>query len=318
MIFVNLKGGLGNQMFQYAIGRSLSLYHGTQLKLDIQFFKNRDMIPPNATFRKHELHIFNIVENFADEKELSLISNWKSYPYTNNEYIKKKLKYLRRFLGLYFIKSYSVLKDAELRTGTKKIIKLNQIPDNVYLDGIWANINYFEKYEDILRKDFTFKNDIPKDLQKVKSQILEKNSVSVNVRRGDYLTNQTANKIFGVIGKEYYFRAIDFLKKKIENPVFYFFSDDIEWCKRNFSDIAEEVYFIPNNYEKRKFELDIHLVSLCKHNIISNSTFTWWGAWLNDNPRKIVIYPFKWFKDKNWQKNFIQNKPIIYDDWIGL
>jgi hypothetical protein len=316
MIVTQLKGGLGNQMFQYAVARKLCLLHNTELKLDVRLLEPDHALPQNATYRAYELYIFNIAANKCTQEDYQKIDQWPGYPYTKNRSLKRLMGYLQKYASFYYIKEYSRINELSLTRGEN--INILKIPNNSYLCGYWANRHYFDDIENSLRKDFTFRQALPKDLDHWKKRIQNTHSVSINVRRGDYLTNQTANRLFGVCSRQYYLNAMARMKTLVKDPEFFVFSDDIEWCKTSFGRLSDKIHFIPNNHAQRKFEFDIHLISLCKHNIISNSTFTWWGAWLNQNTSKKVIYPLHWYKDVRQQQAFLKKKSFIYNYWIGL
>ena len=313
MITVKLMGGLGGQMFIYAIGRKLAHIHNTSLRMDLRLVLNKDLLSSNVTFRKYELDIFNIEANIATEDELKEIEKYKIYTYSNNKNIKRLLSLLRRYLNIYLIKEDSIIQENRIG-GITTEININKFPNNVYLDGYWNHYSYFDDIENILRKEFTFKNSLPDELKSIEKLIIENNSISINVRRGDYVTAAHAYNYIGYLPVEYYHDAAIYISSKENNTVFFIFSDDMEWCRENIK-LDNEHYFIENNYSKQKFEYDIRLISICKHNIISNSGFAWWGAWLNNNTKKIVITPQKWFKNESLQKAYETNDFFIPFNW---
>ncbi len=291
MIIVKLIGGLGNQMFQYAAGRSIAGRLGTVLKLDIENFDKE-----GVTIRNYGLKIFRIQENIASFKD---IAKTKIPP-------KGFLKYFPRAVKL-----------LELLTGrshiieTKKRIVLNKITDNSYLEGNWNSEKYFSGIGSILRKEFTFKARPDDKNRAILKQIQRCNSVSIHVRRGDYVTNSKVNKLYHICSLNYYLKATKIINKFAIKPVFFVFSDDPAWVKSNFSGI-KPVFFVNHNTGEKSYE-DMRLMSACQHNIIANSSFSWWGAWLNHNPSKIVIAPKKWFKDDS--KNVDDLVPLA---WIRI
>lgn len=267
MIVSRLIGGLGNQMFQYAAGRALSLRNQTQVKLDITGYNNQGGI----TKRDYELSIFNIKELFASEEEI---------------------RYLKSF-SLKFCKK-RVIK--ELGNG-KICTDLLKARGDIYLDGYWQSEKYFLNFSDQIRNDFSFKGPYTGVNGKLIGIIKKVNSVSVHVRRADYVTDTNTNSFHGLCELRYYNDALNFISSKINNIKVFVFSDDHEWVKKNIKTKYHTIY-ISHNIGKSSWE-DLRLMSKCKHNIIANSSFSWWGAWLNNNLNKIVVAPKKWFANSS-------------------
>ncbi len=289
MIIIKIGGGLGNQMFQYAFGRNIAITNKTTVKFDsLSWFEQ-------FKARTHKLHHFNVAGDFATDKEIGKLRKYR-----------KKGGRLA-FLHNYFITDNSIYIK---QRGFEFNPKILEVKEPAYLDGHWQSEKYFENVKDIIRKEFTLKNE-PSNIYKNKEQeIKDKNSVSLHIRRGDYLTMQKAIDTIGVCSLDYYDRAVKEITKKIENPTFFVFSDDIEWVKENLK-IKYPMIFVSND-ELKDYE-ELVLMSKCKHNIIANSSFGWWGAWLNSNPNKIVITPKKWFK--NTSKN---TRDLIPESWLKL
>ena len=160
-------------------------------------------------------------------------------------------------------------------------------------------------------KDFTFQSPFSEKSRLISEEIKQLNSVSIHVRRTDYISNIPANNYHGTCNETYYIEAMKIIGKKISNPHFYIFSDEPEWFKANIK-TNFQVTFVEHNKNEKSFE-DMYLMSLCKHNIIANSSFSWWGAWLNSNENKQVIAPANWFQDKT--KN---TKDLLPETWIKL
>lgn len=137
------------------------------------------------------------------------------------------------------------------------------------------------------------------------------NSVSVHIRRGDYVTKSRYNKTYAHCTVKYYENAVDYIAKKFPNPHIYIFSDDTDWIKENIK-FPYETEYVTHNIGQNSFE-DIRLMSNCKHNVIANSTFSWWGAWLNQNSEKIVVCPDVWFQDSR-----IVQTDIYPKEWIRI
>lgn len=287
-------GGLGNQMFQYAAGRRLAHIHNTQLKLDLSWFSSVASID---TKRSYALDCFTISENFATDAEIEILADRK----------KTKLqKLIGKVVQKIVTKNISQIKEKDFHFDPKVL----SLPDNVYLEGYWQSEKYFKDIEDQIRLEFTVRSE-PDDLnRKLAENIMKVNAVSIHVRRGDFISNPAANKFHGICSLSYYHNAIDKIAANIDNPYFFVFSDDTSWVKDNLT-INHPVTYINNNAETA-YE-DMRLMSLCKHNIIANSSFSWWGAWLNRNPDKMVIAPSKWFNEKN-----INTQDLLPERWVRL
>lgn len=288
MIIVKIYGGLGNQMFQYAFARSLSLEYNKKFTLDISWFKKQidttDLDQPDK--REYLLNNFDIVERYSPSIVSTFI--WLVSKITS------KFKVLDNISKFFLLNKYWPINITES--------EYNQFDDNnlisrkklILLNGYWQDFKYFEKYKDIIRKEFTLKSKLKDENEEYLKNIVSSNSISIHFRRGDYLKTY-AFKFYSTCSMDYYLNSISYISTKVHNPTFFIFSDDIEWVKSNFK-IDYPVVFINNlapDYEH------LFLMSQCKHNIIANSTFSWWGAWLNSNPVKIVIAPQKWTVDDN-------------------
>lgn len=281
MIITKLLGGLGNQMFQYAAGRTLAAKHNAEFKLDISAYETYKI-------QDYAINNLNIIENISTTKEI------------------KEFKH-KKFLKLIPIKNKKYIKEKEF-TYDPDIFYLS---DNVYLEGYWQSVKYFQSIENIIRHDFKFKTQ-PQDKNLELSKIITNtNSISLHIRRGDYITNPVANAVHGLCSLDYYEKSINYIAEKVENPQFFIFSDDAQWAKENLN-IPFLTNIIDWNKNENSYE-DMRLMSLCKHNIIANSSFSWWGAWLNQNSDKIVIAPEKWFNTSK-----IDAKDLVPENWIKL
>lgn len=293
MIVVKLMGGLGNQMFQYAIGRTISIKNNTDLILDISFYEDQ----AGATERKFELGIFNIKAEVPSVPEIKNIYK---------RYFKKSIK--NKIFYFFKIKKEGLLYNETNYSFNSNIF---QIHKNIYINGYFQSEKYFQNIKNIIRKDFEYNNSIDEKKIEILNMIKGSNSISIHIRRGDYLTNIQANNILGLCTLDYYKKAICYIKKNVKYPHFFVFSDDIEWTKINLKIEAPTEYVSDNDLSKN--HVDMHIMSLCKHNIIANSSFSWWGAWLNDNNDKIVIAPEKWFSDIS-----LNTDDLIPRLWIKL
>ena len=272
MIITKLIGGLGNQMFQYAAAKALAVKHGVEVKVDTS-----DLEKDSAgvyTQRYFELTCFN--ENIQVASKNELAPFYKKYSST-------ALRFLQRKFPLAFKTLYAKEKGSAFNPD------FLDFPANTYLDGFWQSEIYFKAYEEEIRDDFDFKQEIKDRNKQLADKIRSVNSVSLHVRRGDYVSNALTNKFHGLCPPSYYQDAVKHFMEK-GNIELFIFSDDLEWCKQH-SKFNLPTHFIET---KNAFD-DLYLMSLCNHNIIANSSFSWWGAWLNANPDKTVIAPEKWF-----------------------
>ncbi|HXE95465.1 MAG TPA: alpha-1,2-fucosyltransferase [Dongiaceae bacterium] len=289
MIIVKLIGGLGNQMFQYAAARSLSLRHGTELKLDLFFLEGEQV---GNTPRKFELDNFCITAEKASRWEVSSMSGRGS-----SRLATTCARLFQRAAGYTDYREKFFHFDPRVST----------LPDNVYLEGYWQSERYFADIGDIIRKEFMVTPPLTGRNLELACEIQSVNSVSLHVRRGDYVTEE---KTHGVCDIEYYRKAEERVAQELGNPEFFVFSDDPEWVASNLK-LRHPARYIRNNGGMP--HEDLRLMSLCRHNIIANSSFSWWGAWLNDNPGKSVFAPREWFRDKRYN-----TADILPESWIKL
>jgi Glycosyl transferase family 11 len=267
MIITKIRGGLGNQLFQYAVGRRLAHDLKTVVKVDIGSYGNQ---PLSETVRTYEINKFNAQVEIASPEEVEKLKN----PYG---IFSKLIRYANLKLNDYYTGWFpNVLK--------KK--------GDIYLDGYWKNENYFKPIEDIIRKELTLKAPLSEKAIEIKNIILATpNPVSFHIRRGDYASSAIHLAHFGLMPLEYYQKASDLLKSQVPDFTPFIFSDDIDWVKKNMQFDTSPVYVSQPGMEACE---ELMLMSYCKHNIIANSSFSWWGAWLNNHTHKIVIAPERW------------------------
>ncbi len=294
MIITRLSGGLGNQMFQYAVGKTLADKLGQPMKVDISGYDTRVQ---GDTPRSYRLQFFEINTEIASPEEI------RSYKYPHG-IISKGWRYLKKKIFRKFYMDWH----PEIVKNTPK-----------YLDGFFQSEKYFLSNRAGLLKDFTIKpqyiSDEALDFKKNIESVQD--SVSLHVRRGDYFANTTTTKIHGVNLSAYYQKAIALITQKVANPHFFVFSDDIDWVKENIkiSDGAENVTYVsksPSEKEQLQDYEELVLMSKCNHHIIANSSFSWWGAWLNPSHTKIVVAP------KQWTVKNTDHPNIIPDNWIKI
>jgi len=290
MIIVQLKGGLGNQMFQYAAGLSLAAHHNTNVKVDVSLLNQSDAAI--GTVRYFDLQKLQLSPEIATKDEISLFQ-------TNNVVgrIMDKLQqpYKRK-----------IYKEADY-TFDENFFKAQ---DNIYLKGYRQSEQYFYPIADKIRTGFQFKSEVIEEVKAKALELRERNSVSIHIRRGDY-SNKMVREYHGILEKDYYQKAIDYMQTKVAKCSFYIFSDDADWVNANLS-FNSQIQIVSGNITKTHFE-DFYLISQCKHQIIANSTFSWWAAWLNPNPDKIVIAPEKWFNNAPYD-----TRDLIPESWIKM
>lgn len=278
-------GGLGNQLFQYAAGKSLAIKNNTPLVIDTSFLNkkgNEEIFTP----RELALDAFNITAAVVNDFGRDHLKLDKSD-------MLNKLR--RKFLGYSTIYDY----DFDLKTGFFDSGK------NVILEGYFQSEEYFAAIKDVLRAEFTLKGS-----EVNTGDITKQESVGIHFRRGDYSEKQNLNALHGTCDISYYEKAVAYMRSKLADPVFYIFSDDIPWVKENFR--GEGNFIFIENKGKQAHLHDFEMLKSCRHQVIANSTFSWWAAWLNANAGKIVIAPSKWFNNREIKHN------IIPPQWIQL
>jgi hypothetical protein len=294
MITINIIGGLGNQMFQYAFGYAISKEKSVKIKLDTSGFDVYDL-------RSYELNLFNIEEN-SDLKPAYIFLlnqlNGKNNTLLTKTF-RKMLRGLLRFTKFYYQEKKEFVFDKDVFS----------VKVDTYFYGYWQNEKYFKKYRKELLEIFTLKNLHPRTIE-YQQQIVKCEAVSLHIRRGDYVTNTHTNRLHGTCDVRYYKRAAMEVLKNKKQAHFFIFSDDLDWAERKL-DFINNKTFIRLESDIPDYE-EMNLMSQCKHNIIANSSFSWWGAWLNTNEDKVVVAPKLWFA-----KN-IDTKDLLPDDWVSL
>lgn len=278
MVIVRLRGGLGNQLFQYAAGFALAEHHHTGLKFDLYYYrKHRNRLVELKNFpvnieeaSREEVHSFtgsNPVIRFINKRE--------NYLHCPQVFPQPHFHFVENFFDL---------------------------PSHVYISGYWTSEKYFVHLRAELVKRFSsIANETNEDKEWIR-RIRDSNSVAVHVRRGDYVNGPY--KLFASLPMDYYNRAVEWMRSKITSPSFFVFSDDIPWCQKNL--IIGDCQFVDTNRGLNSYK-DLILMQYCKHNIIANSTFSWWGAWLNNNREKEIAAPSKWFAN-----SYVESAEVVY------
>lgn len=285
MLIVRAFGGLGNQMFQYAFYLFLKQ-------------KNKNVYFDISDFNIHQHHngfelnnIFQVTFDEPTKKQLKHIAiNHNSIFVRGLEKIGVKIRKISEF--------------EEVFHGSE--IAMGQYEEDIYFSGFWQNTKYIYPIEKLVREKFVFSNNLSgKNLDLIKN-MSQKNTVAVHVRYGDYIANKSFE---GICNESYYNSAIKYVKDRFSNCQFIVFSDDVNLAKHQISFPQNTIYV--NWNDGKESYIDMQLMSLCNHNIIANSTFSWWGAWLNQNPHKTVIMPQIWYKKQS-------NNPLHCPNWILL
>lgn len=296
---VKLKGGLGNQMFQYAFAIALEQQWHDEILLDFSYFKETSI--ENSIIRPYELGVFQGECKPASDEDLGQIIDKSSRTlfekiawdwFKINKY-KPETNILRQKSAYIFEKKF-----------------LTQ--PAYYYDGYFQNEKYFKHCRSELLKCFSLKEPLEDKNAEILEQIKSTNSVSIHIRRGDYVTLESANTLHGLCSLDYYEKAVEYIAKKVGNsgktPHFFVFSDDIEWVRAN---LKIDYPNIMIDFNQQNCHFDLELMKNCKHNIVANSSFSWWGAWLNENPDKIVIAPKKWLATS-------QKCDIVPIEWVKI
>ena len=289
MIIVKLIGGLGNQLFQYAAARRISYLNHIPLKVDISEFARYKL-------HRYSLMHFNIVEVMATPEEIQAF----------------KPRTLFSRLAFRYLSSFNILNRSYVMERhfhfDPALLKINH---GVYLDGYWQSEKYFLDIEEVVRKELSVKTPPDSWNEQMMERIRNEAAVSLHIRRADYVTNSHTLTVHGCCSLDYYHHAVNLVAEKVESPHFFVFSDDPAWAKSNLQ-LSFPATFVEHNGPDKNYE-DLRLMSLCRHNILANSTFSWWGALLNAHPDKMVIAPQKWF---NTDK--MDPRDLVPQGWIKI
>jgi len=289
MINLKIKGGLGNQLFQYALARSLAIKNNTSLNVDYSSYNQ----PGTDTPRQYELNLFNT----------KVVSNNKSsFFYFVLSFLNKVFNKLGFRRTTYFNQYY-------FEKGVNFDNKILFLKDNSWLTGFFQSEEYFNNISELIRSELTFKDISSLEKLSVYQEIRKTNAVFIHIRRGDYINNPRYANFYYSCPLDYYKQAIALIEKRVNNPKFFIFSDDADWVRENL--MIDNAVFI--SALKLKDYEDLFLMSQCQHAIIANSSFSWWGAWLINSKDKIIVAPEKWF-----QNDKIDSSDIIPESWIKL
>jgi hypothetical protein len=296
---VKVKGGMGNQMFQYAFSRLLQeQYHCEDVKLDLKYYGSAGV----DDIRLSRLRGMNTKFEIAQDSDLRKVCLMKHEGYPLSRQYRLKVGLDAKLNKKYYFEDNRAYRDVD------KLLSYQ------YYDGYWQSWRYLEPIQEQLKKEFTCDN-LSDKAREYMRRFGSLESVFVGVRRGDYFDNQKMANHYGQTDVDYYRQAVAYMQRKLENPVFIFFSNDLPWVKEN---LNGEILGIPETSILYREEQDItndfeelFVMRSCRNAIITNSTYNFWGAWLMDNPEKIVVAPLKWFKD---------DRPIdiVPDEWVRM
>lgn len=292
MIVSTILGGLGNQMFQYAAGRALAVLRDEPFLVDLSGF---------SSYTLHQgyelLRVFGLEVGSASLNDLREILGWRTDPL-----VRKVLK--RSIFSSLRGSHFAIEPHLNYWPG------LESMTSPVYMTGYWQSARYFEHCEGVIREDFRFRHTLEGRNRELVARMADCQSVSVHIRRGDYVTHPATSKILHVCSLNYYREAIRRITSQIPDAVFFVFSDDMKWVRQQVDFLPRSV-LIDHNLGQDSYR-DMQLMSSCRNHIIANSSFSWWGAWLNSNPDKIVIAPKEWFK------NGVDDGDLVPPQWFRL
>lgn len=292
MITIRLKGGMGNQMFQYAFAKGLAKTLNTDVKIDCSLLLDRSR-GKDYIYRNYDLSIFNVEENFSIQ------------PSFLRTIYKLKFSKLRKFITSQVAKGKVIENEKYFHTDENLIINPT---DNAIYDGWWQSVRYFDNVKEELKNDFSFKTTTLPESKELYNRIQNTNSICLNVRRTDFLTNPELNST----NLDYFLRAAKKMGELVNNPHFYIFSDDTKWCEENIL-LDYPVEVIQHTHKGAKFGNYMQLMITCKHFIIPNSSYAWWAVWLNTNEDKHIIAPKNWFNEGDYD-----TKGLVPTNWIRM
>jgi len=287
VIITRLQGGLGNQMFQYAAGLRLATARRTALKVDLSLLDARD----GRTPRSHALGCFGLSAPLASPEEAeALLAKRPIAARISHRFDRRAAARERHF-------HY----DPEVA----------RLPDDTCLEGYWQSERYFADAAAAVRREFTFASQPSARNAELAREIAARNAVSVHVRRGDYASDPATHAAHGLCPLDYYHRAAAYVAERVRDPFFVIFSDEPAWTRAHL-DLGPGALVVDHNGASDAAE-DLRLMSRCRHHVIANSTFSWWGAWLNPDPKKIVIAPTRWFADRTRD-----TRDLLPGGWVTL
>ncbi len=285
-VCTQLMGGLGNQMFQYAIARAIALRHQAAVCLDVSLL---DGAQPEITTRKYGLGEFNVAVVDLDPSVVQRMAERRGV-----------LGVLQRVRD-----RYGPVHSRRMIYETRQTFdaRLLGAEPPVYLSGYWQSEQYFIDVESIIRNDFTLGRPLSRTAERYRNE-MRMNSVSIHVRRGDYARNPAITKVHGLVPVDYYRAATARIGG--DNPTAFIFSDDLAWARENLH-LGVATVFVDLNGDGTEHD-ELQLMASCTHHVIGNSTFGWWGAWLGERPETSVVAPRKWFVDPAFKTDIVPQR----------
>jgi hypothetical protein len=297
LVVARLIGGLGNQMFQYATGRALALRRGAALRLDVTGFAAVGA----HTKRWYELDALAIHGDVASDADLAWFHGAGKPGLSLLDHMLRLLR-IDRPRG-----AWPIYRERHFQFDPA----VPDLPAPVYLDGYWQSERYFSDIAGLLRQEFTAKAPLDQENAALAGAIDATNAVSLHVRRGDYVSDPTTNWFHGTCTPDYYRRAVDCVNARAGVPHLFVFSDDQQWTRANLH-FGVPTTFVGANPPDCGYR-DMQLMARCRHHIIANSSFSWWGAWLNPSREKIVVAPQQWFSSTS-----NDTRDLIPANWVRL
>lgn len=291
-----MYGGLGNQLFQYSAARALALRNGASLILDLYWFDIVDGLT-DTTPRKFALAPFNLQ---ADSARTGL-------PWHRKISLLSKIK--RRFSSFFKMLQEGAPIYSEKHSGFDQNLLEQACP--IWLNGYWQSYKYFDVISDTIKREIGKVGALGKGSQSIYKQITSSESICIHVRRGDYVTNLNASQTHGLCSLDYYSKGLKMVGEGLKDPTVFIFSDDPEWVRSNLKVPFKSVVVDANGSDDA--HQDLWLMKSCQRFVIANSSLSWWGAWLADSPKKMVVAPRNWFLS-----NQFDSSDLIPSDWIRL
>lgn len=289
MDVVRFMGGLGNQMFQYAFLRSLE-NQGREVVASLGFYKKH---PELMQFELNEVFYLPKLKYEIDEQ---FMKSYNKRKIKNNDYNSSSYDISKRFFWKENLDEYGLFQKDVYNT------------QNCTFAGYWQSYLYFDSIKELIKDEFEFRY-VENKLQLLMEYLFNMpNSISLHVRRGDYL--KASDTYGGICTYDYYKRAVEYVQQIVSNPFFVVVSDDIKWVKENYK-LDNSIYISSSMFDNYKNWYDMAIMSACSNNIIANSSFSWWGAWLNRNENKIVIAPKRWVNNADFEN-------ICPSQWVRM
>jgi hypothetical protein len=299
MIVIRLIGGLGNQMFQYALGMHLAEKNGAELKIDTTLLDDRSQPDVLVTHRQLDIDILQVNPVFATPQEIEHF-NGKIYRHLPGKIYNQ--------LQWQLIRKQKLIREQK-RNFQPEILNL---PDDRCLVGAWQSEKYFKAIEAKVRKTYAFREALSGKALVLSKEISSCNSLCINVRRGDYVSSPLYSKTLGAMPVEYFSKGYELMRSRQNIEHTYVFTDDQKWARENLN-FSAATTFVGPEYNGPRYANKLELMACCRHFIIPNSSFSWWAAWLSNHPAKTVIAPLQWFKDPGMDAS-----DLVPDTWIRI